>query len=129
MFGGYYLLLNPADQDFTNLFHKEIAMFAGYADMDTLSLDVTDSYAYPSYYVEWGDFMPLSLPSVPWFACIHAARYCDKLNDSLFQAQYFDNLLANFERDDFITLYTDSYLRYAVIEEISDELKMKGVLQ
>ncbi len=129
VFGGYYLLLNPDDQAFRDLFQKEIALFATYADMDNLSLDVTDSYAYPDYYLDWGDSVPLSFPSVPWFACLHAGRYCERLSDSQFQARYFDNLLANFERDDLVTLFTDSYLRYAVIEEISDQLKMQGVLQ
>ena len=117
MLSGYYLVLNPDDQEFSALIKKEVNVFSSYANMSKLELDVSDSYAFPQNYSS--DTLPLGSPSVAWFSCLHADIYCELLSDPAFLGLYVENMLLNFDRDNQVTLFTDSFLRYGVIEELS----------
>jgi len=124
IFAGYYLVLNPQDSEFKELFIKEANLFSNYADMASLTIDVSDSYDYIDS--ESDIRYRLGHPSVVYHLCLQADLYCEFVNDSVHAALYYDSMLTVFRRDDGITLFSDSFLRYGVIPELSVLLLHSG---
>jgi hypothetical protein len=124
IFAGYYLVLNPLDSEFKQLFIKESNLFASYADMRSLLLDVTASYDYIDG--ESDETIPLVHPSVVYHLCLQTGLYCDFANDSSHEALFYESMVTNFAQDGDVTLFSDSFLRFGVIPEISDLILRSG---
>jgi hypothetical protein len=127
LFAGYYLFLNEDDEEFREIFTKEARLFELYANMESLELDISDSYDFKGNNDD--SMIPLGSPSVAWHLCLQSNLYCDLISSKDFLDKFFFNMTNNFNRDQGVTYYSDSYLRFGVIEEINDRLLLDGKIQ
>ena len=118
IFGGHYLVLNPTDVEFKNLYIKQLKLFTKYADMSKLKLNVEDSYNYKEN--ESNKWIALVTPALIYYTCLHTSIYCDYKDNIKHRNFYFENMRSNFKYDDDVTLFSDSYLRFGVIVQLEN---------
>lgn len=118
MAAGY---LNSLDNEpeIQNLLVKTINLFDYYFSEATMSIDITDSYDYENRYKPKGiESIPIEVPSVLFYSCKYLQRHCDLIDDEADIVYLFQNMQDNFVRDNYLTLFTDPYYRFAVMEEL-----------
>lgn len=121
IFAGHYLTLNPLDKEIRKLYVKQAKLFETYADMNQLKLNVEDSYHYKEN--ERDKWISLGQPAIVYHLCLHANIYCDYTDNIDHKNLFFKSMLSNFERDEDVTLFSDSFLRFGVIIELSDLIR------
>ncbi len=113
---GFYLSLVD-DPDLELLLKKTIRLFMHYFNPNTMKIDITDSYDYENRYLPLGvDSIPIEVPSVLLYSCLYLNEYCDLIDDSSDLVFLYQNMTENFVRDNYLTLFTDPFYRFAVME-------------
>ncbi|MCZ4336703.1 hypothetical protein [Shewanella colwelliana] len=115
---GFYLSLTD-DSDMKLLLEKTIRSFVHYFDSSSLRIDITDSYDFGNKYQPLGvHTIPIEVPSVLLYSCLYIGEYCDLIDEAAEIKLLHDNMRDNFVRDNYLTLFTDPYYRFAVMETI-----------
>lgn len=115
---GYYLEINN-DEELKSLFIKELRFFNDHFDKNTLTIDITDSYSYAHQYKPMSiTSIPIGAPAVLAYSCKYTARYCNFITDSGELSELYGLMSDNFEKDGYLTLFTDSFYRFGVIKDI-----------
>ncbi|NVJ60871.1 MAG: hypothetical protein HWE27_10800 [Gammaproteobacteria bacterium] len=111
MFAGYYLELN-SDPEFERYFLKLLKFFSNIANFDNLTLDVSSSYSYAD-----GDehFINLTAPVTLIYVCKYLDLYCEYAKSESTLRQHIQNFWGDAERNNYLTLYTDSYYRMYIM--------------
>jgi len=115
---GYYLKINN-DEELKSLFIKELRFFNDHFDKNTLTIDITDSYSYVNQYEPMSiTSIAIGAPAVLAYSCKYTARYCDFITNPDEILGLYELMVENFVKDEYLTLFTDSFYRFGVIKGI-----------